>query len=183
MSIRTSSLPIALMLLSACSDPNALTDLEARVSALENASASSKETVKTLEREVKFNELIRDLNASAYLQPSDQGYSTIRSDLGIMTIRLTDVKPYANGSRVSLQFGNISAAAINGLKAKIDWGRVDGEGMPMTDGERTREITFEKQLKASAWTNVPVILEGIPPTQLGYVRVSQVSHRGIELAR
>lgn len=173
----------ALFLLSACSDPKKLQDLETRIKELESASATTKYKLETLEGDIKFNEFVRDLGSIAYLTPSDQGYSTVKSDLGVMTIRLTDVKSYANGSRVILQFGNVSGATINGLKAKVDWGRVDEKDRPKTNDEKTREITFDKKLKASAWTNVPVILEGIPPTQLGYVRVSQVSHRGIELAR
>lgn len=182
MSVRALLLP-AILLLSACSDPKTLQDLETRIKELENASAVTKDKLQALEDDVKVNELFRDLDSIAYVRPSDQGYSTVRSDLGVMTIRLTDVKSYANGSRVILQFGNVSGATINGLKAKVDWGRVDENDRPKINGEKTREITFDKKLKASAWTNVPVILEGIPPAQLGYVRVSQVSHRGIELAR
>jgi len=185
MTIRASllSATVALFLLSACSDPKTIQDLETRIKELEDASATTKDKLQTLEKEVKYNELVRDWDAIAYLEPSADGYSVVRSDLGLMTVRLTDVKPYANGSRVILEFGNVSGATINGLKAKVDWGRVDDDGSPKADGEKTREITFDKKLKASAWTNVPVTLEGIPPAQLGYVRVSQVSHLGIELAR
>jgi len=172
-----------LVLLSGCTDQNEFNALDARVKAIESQSASLEEKIKTLQRKTELNELFQNLDATAYLQPSDQGYALIRSDLGIMTIKLTDVRPYANGSRVTLQFGNISGAAINGLKAKIEWGKVNKNGLPEIGSEKSREITFEKKLRASAWTNVPLVLDGIPPAQLGYVRVTEVGHRGIELTR
>jgi hypothetical protein len=170
---------MAIAFLTACSDPKAIKDLEARVKELEKTSASTTDRIQTLEIE----NLLRNIDSIAFLRPSDQGYSAVKFDLGIMTVRLTDVKPYANGSRVTLQFGNISGATIDGLKAKVDWGRVDEKGVALAEGEKTREITFEKKLMGSSWTSVPVTLEGVPPEQLGYVRVSDVSHSGILLAR
>lgn len=167
---------LLLVLLSGCTDQNDFRAIDARVKALE-------EKTKTLQDKVEFNELLRKLDETAFLVPSDEGYTVIKGDLGEITVKLTNVQPYANGSRVTLQFGNISGAAINGLKAKIDWGEVDKDGRADFGTEKSREITFEKQLRANAWTSVPLVLEGIPPARLGYVRVSGVEHRGITLNR
>ena len=93
------------------------------------------------------------------------------------------MQPYANGSKVALQFGNLTSATINGAKAKIEWGSVDEKGSPKNEGARSREVTFEKSLSAAAWTTVPIVLEGVPPSELGFVRVREVSHRGISLSR
>jgi hypothetical protein len=181
MNVRPSQLSsvVALVFLTGCSDPKAVEDLEARVKTLEDASSSTTVRLQSLE----IDKMLRGFDEIAFLRPSDQGYSTIKIDLGLMTVRLTDVKPYANGSRVTLQFGNISSATIEGLKAKVDWGRVNDEGVAVAEGEKTSEITFEKKFMGSSWTSVPIMLEGIPPAELGYVRVSNVSHSGIMLAR
>src|SRR6267143_1556607 len=88
---------------------------------------------------------------------------------------------YANGSRVTLKFGNLMSATINGAKAKLEWGSVDEKGRPKTGTERSREVTFNESLRAGAWTNVSIVLDAVPPTALGFVRVKEMSHTGISV--
>lgn len=166
-----------------CTDSKVSNDLEKRVKELESSSASTNERLKSLERDITNIRVLSNLNEDAYLVPSAEGYSIIKWDLGIMTVRLMDVQPYANGSRVTLLFGNISGASINGLKARVKWGRVDKDGLPDLGSEKSRDVAFEKKLRGSSWTSIPIVLEGIPPAQLGYVEVSNLSHSGIELTR
>ena len=59
-----------------------------------------------------------------------------------MTVDLADIRPYANGSRATLRFGNATSAALTGLKATVDWGTVDAKGSPNNDEAKSKEITF-----------------------------------------
>jgi hypothetical protein len=115
------------------------------------------------------------------LKPGDQGYSTVRYDLGVMTARLEDIKPYANGSKVSIMLGNPSAARINGLKARVEWGAVDKDGFPRNDTGKARQVSFPETLSPGTWTKVEVVLDGFPPAELGFVRLREVGHGGIGL--
>jgi hypothetical protein len=81
-----------------------------------------------------------------------------------------------------LQFGNLTSARIDGLKAKLDWGKIDANGAPENDKAKTREVTFSTALPPGAWTVTQVVLEGVPPTELGFVRLKEVGHRGIDPA-
>jgi hypothetical protein len=49
--------------------------------------------------------------------------------------------------------------------------------------EKSREVTFERSLRGGAWTDIQVVLEAVPPNQLGFVRLSDLSHKGITLTR
>ncbi len=131
----------------------------------------------------ELNRIMKDFDKFAYLQPGDSGYSTVRYDLGVFTVQLDDIEPYANGSKVALKIGNPLFSAVEGLKAKIEWGRTTETGSPDNDSAKAKEITFNEALRPGAWTTVPLVLEGIPPAELGFVRVRDVSHTGIRLNR
>jgi hypothetical protein len=129
------------------------------------------------------NRIIKDFDKVAYLQAGDSGYSSVRYDLGVLTVQLADVEPYANGSRVVLRFGNPLFTAVNGLKAKIDWGHTNENGAPDNDSARSKDVTLNETLRPGAWTNARIVLEGVPPAQLGFVRLRDITHTGISLNR
>ncbi len=160
------------------------TSLENKLSALQLEIESIKNELET-HREA-ISDLIdpkQDYEKIAYLTPGADGYSQVKFDLGVLTIKLSDIKPYANGSKVTLTFGNTLSASINGLKATIDWGNVTKSGAPDHNSKKSKELTFNKSLRAGAWTPVSVVLDGIPPAELGFVRVRDVAHTGIGLIR
>ncbi|MBI1748057.1 MAG: DUF3251 domain-containing protein [Acidobacteria bacterium] len=166
-----------------CADPKAVAALEKRATDLEAQVTTLKSSVEALERDKSFDKFLKDIDSIAYLTPGSDGYSTIQTDLGRVTVMLVNVQPYANGTRVTLCFGNLLSAAINGAKATLEWGAVDEKGTPKNDSARSREVKFAESLRAGAWTNVQVVLEGVPPTDLGFVRVKDMTHTGISLIR
>ncbi len=137
--------------------------------------------VADLKKKWDWDDFMKDWDKIAYLTPGAEGYSTVSFDLGVLTVQLADVKPYANGSKVVLKFGNTLSSSINGLKASIEWGKVDDRGSPDNSNAKSKEMTFNQTLQAGAWNKIPVVLEGIPPTELGFVRVLDVTHTGIRL--
>jgi hypothetical protein len=77
--------------------------------------------------------------------------------------------------------GNVLSSAIDGLTATIEWGRVNDRGVADNTSAKSREMTFNQTLQGGAWTSIPVVLEGLPPAELGFVRVSKIHHTGIRL--
>ena len=139
--------------------------------------------VKQKQAEHDLDNLLKGFDRVAYMRPGDSGYSTVRYDLGTLTVELADITPYANGSKVRLRFGNPLSSTVNGLKAKIEWGRTDENGSPNNDSAKSKDVTFTESLRPGAWTTVSVVLDGVPPKDLGFVRVKDVAHTGILLAR
>jgi hypothetical protein len=169
-------------LLSACDQiPNSDAALKRRLDDTENKLAALQSTVAQFKGNKEWDDLVKDLDKMAYLTPGAEGYSTVRFDLGVLTIQLDDVKPYANGSKVTLRFGNVLSSAIDGLIATIEWGRVNEKGIADNSSAKSKEMTFNQTLQGGAWTETPVVLEGIPPAELGFVRVSKIRHTGIRL--
>lgn len=177
------SVLVAATFSTACGDSKELIALQKRTDDLESQVKTLSSSVETLESSQRWDKYLREAESMAYLTPGAEGYSTIQSDLGRVTVSLVNVQPYANGTRVTLRFGNLMSARIDGAKATIEWGSVDEKGAPKNESARTREIKFPESLRAGAWTNVQVVLEGVPPSEFGFVRVKDMTHAGISLAR
>lgn len=176
--------------LSGCADETEVTALQKQTSDLQKQTkdlqAQVKELTESLDKvkaDREFDKFMRDVGGIAYLTPGTDGYTVVESDLGHLTVQLSNIQAYANGSRVMLRFGNLTSATIDGAKATIEWGKVDEKGSPKNDEARSREIKFDKSLRAGAWTDVNVVLEGVPPQEFGFVRVKDVAHTGIHLSR
>lgn len=166
-----------------CNDAAQQAALSRQVDVLKEQFRTLDAQVKTLQRESDVEKFLRNASGVAYLTPGTDGYSTLETDIGTMTVSLANVEPYANGSRITLQFGNPSTATANSVKATVEWGRVDSNGSPDNDSARSREITFAQALRAASWTSVPLVLEAVPPADLGFVRLRDVTVTGITLLK
>lgn len=137
--------------------------------------------LKLAQSALEMDDIVDDWAEIAFLRPADTGWSPIRFSLGVLTIQMADVKPYANGSKVSLVFGNTLATTISGLAAKIEWGPVDANGSPTNGATKAKDIKFNEEIRSGKWTTVPLVLDGVSPSDLGFVRVSNLSFSGILL--
>lgn len=167
-----------------CADRNRVALLENRLALLEARVDGLEGKVEFLENERSFNDALRileEMEDVAYLTPGAVGYSTIRTDLGSMVVSLEDIRPYANGTRITLRWGNLTSATVKGLKAKLEWGSVDENGVQTGESVKSRQVRFSQTLRSGVWTSVQVVLEGVPPTELGFVRVKDVTHTSISL--
>lgn len=162
----------------------ALSSTQAALSASQAELGSLRTTVERLEsrlQTLELKEIVGDWKNVAYLTPGGDGYSEVQFSLGVLTVQIADVKPYASGSKVVLRFGNTLSATIDGLKAEIDWGQVGNDGVPHNESAKTKKFTFVQSLRPGSWTEAPVILDDTPPSELGFVRVHNVTHTGINL--
>ncbi len=157
-----------------CNKDTSVAPMSDRVAALETR-------VELLEFQARLNSDVNDWDKVAYLTPGSDGYGVIKMDLGNLTVSLANIVPYANGSRVSLMFGNLTSATIVGLKAKIEWGPVDDKGVPIAKQTKSRDIKLTESLISGAWNKTDVVLEGVPPSALGFIRVRDVGHQAIRL--
>ncbi len=162
-----------------CTQQNQTTALQ--ITKLEKEIEVLKSAIAELKQDRSWDEFVKSLESTAYLTPGAGGYSVIQCDLGRMTVQLNDVKPYANGSKITLRIGNLTTATVNGAKAKIEWGSVNEKGIPINESAKNRDFNFNKPLRPGTWNHVTVILEGVPPVQLGFVRIREMTHTGIVL--
>jgi len=168
--------PVIAILMGACTSDNKIANLEKEI-------ASLKGKVDSLEQARSWDDIIKDIDSIAYLTPGLEGYSIVQTDLGRMTVSLEDVQAYANGSRIKLRIGNLTSATVNGANATIEWGSVNDKGTPIYESTKAREVTFTQSLRPGAWTTISVVLTGVPPVQLGFVRIKKFSHSGLVMLK
>ena len=163
----------------ACNKKDSEKDLQSNPT---STSDSSKKSLDDRVGDLEIDKLIRSLDRIAYLKIGGDGYSPIAFDLGVLTIKIKDVQPYANASKVQLEIGNPLGATITGLKMTVQWGSTNEKGYVLEE-LGGKEVTIEKNIIAGSWNSVNVTLDSTDPKKLGFIRVKDVSHTGIILTK
>lgn len=171
------------LMVESAADRKSVEEMKAELDSLTSQLKTAQDAVVVLQANAAVDSVLRDGDRVAELRVGSEDYQLVRSDLGVLTVALVDVQPYANGSRVVLKFGNPLASTINGLKVNLGWGPNGENARPDDESARSKDITFSQSIQSGAWTSVPVVLEGVPPASLDYIRVSHVTHTGIALRR
>ncbi|HAE42551.1 MAG TPA: hypothetical protein DCG34_06465 [Clostridiales bacterium] len=154
-------------------------NLKASLSSLQ----SELSTIKTRQLELEWANMYEDFKHIAFLKPGNSGYSTITFPMGVLTVSLDDIKQYANGTKVKLRFGNTLYSSISGVKAKLEWGGIDSDGTVIDDPNNTKDVSFTEDFKPGSWTSVSVVLDNIQPSDLGFVRIKNLTNDSIYLQK
>jgi len=68
------------------------------------------------------------------------------------------------------------------MKARIEWGANDSRGLPVVGGNvQSTQFAATEPLPAGSWRQYAVDLPGVPPAQLGWVRVSAFDSGTVDL--
>ncbi len=177
----TVSLTAIAIALAGCTQDSRVAPLQAKVESLEAKTSELEKQLEQLQFQVRLQNDVKAWDEVAYLTPGSEGYAVVKMDLGNLTVSFANVVPYANGSKVSLMFGNLTSATIDGLKAKVEWGSVDEKGVPKNNEAKSRDIKLTESLIPGAWNKTDVVLEGVPPAALGFLRVRDVGHQAIRM--
>jgi hypothetical protein len=164
-----------------CSSEEKLQTLQDELAVIRTELDAAKEDLTEIKSQVNVDKLMKSFDTIAYLTPGSDGYSVVKSDLGTLVVSIANIAPYANGSKVTLQFGNLYSGTIDGLKAVVEWGPVDEKGFPLNDLVKTRDVVFKESFSGGAWTKSQIILEGVVPQNLGFVRIKEIGHTSISL--
>lgn len=152
-----------------------------RVESLEREVAQLKQTLDQQQKEFEAErDAVGDLldaGETVTLKPADQSYDALWHDLGVFTIELEEVTPTERGSRVKLRVGNLLSAAVSNVEAKVEWGQ-DPDESPAPYSERR---SLGRVLPQGSWSDVTLDLDGVPPPQLGYIRISEVTIGSVSL--
>ena len=133
--------------------------------------------------EISATDLYNSFEKIAYLQVGSNAFSPLATEVGTITINLGNIQTYANGSKVTLVFGNPLAATMSDIKFTIDYGTLDKDGSPKNAMQKSKEIKLTQTFQSSTWNNVDVLLEGLPVNELGFVRVHDLTINQIALRR
>jgi Protein of unknown function (DUF3251) len=128
----------------------------------------------------KIRELRKDVRelkgASVSLNPGSNDYQVIRHQLGSATLSLNEVKAHDKGSAITLEIGNLISVHITGAAMTIGYQDPSDPSV-----ESSLKYDVKQTLEAGKSTKVTLILEGVNPSAVTYIRVSDFQPRGIRL--
>lgn len=168
-------------LLQGCNGASSISPVE--VATLRRELDQTKEELQKLRQDFEMTDLDYKFEKVALLKPGAPGYSLIKGNFGMAAASLEDVKPFANGSKVTLEIGNLTSATIEGFGAQMDWGATDEKGTPINKSGQTKRIDFTQPIRAGSWARADFVVEKVAPRELGFIRLRDASHRGIKLNR
>lgn len=156
---------------------NKVSELESRLSINEAQLHELKNQVS----DVSVNELIRKFEKIVFLKVGTKEFLPITTEVGVITVNLSNIEPYANGSKVSIVFGNPLSATINNAKFTVDYGSLDKDGLVIDATEKSKEISLIEPLSAGSWNKTELLLEALPVSELGYIRIHSLTVSNIGL--
>jgi Protein of unknown function (DUF3251) len=137
--------------------------------------------IKALESINEFNNLLNNIiDKSVFIKVGEKEFQPIRTRVGFITVSIKNIEPFASGSKVHLDFGNPTSAGLK-IKFKIDYGSLGKDGLVKKDTEKTKDVSVVDLLKAGSWNKTEVILEGLPNSELGYIRIHDLDSPEIML--
>ena len=132
-------------------------------------------------RKLELDNMFKTFETIAFISVSEKKFATIKTDIGTITFLVDDMKPYANGTKLKLIIGNPINATLKDVKFSIDYGQVDEKDLVIDKSEKTKDINLIGELKKGTWNKEELILSGIQPDKLGYVRIHDFSFSSMSL--
>jgi hypothetical protein len=151
---RYASLPLGL-LASSCGPSNHVSE---EVAALRADLTQARADISQLQNRAFMLEL--DAGRTAFVSCDAEGFSTVRSDVGVFTIKCENAEPYLDGFRLRLRFGNPTAASLNNPSLKVVW------------GSRSKDETLLGSFPAGSWTLKELILTPASAQDVKQLKVS-----------
>jgi hypothetical protein len=126
---------------------------------------------------------LSDQHFAAVLKPNEPGYSTLGTDEVALPVQLVRILPSANGSKAVVLVGNPLDATITKLTALLAWGQTNEKGELQDPSRTLTRYTFEGTFPAGQWTEKTIPLSDLPPSKIGYVRLSGAIVEAMSLDR
>lgn len=137
--------------------------------------------ISNLQTELSSLQFENSWRESATLYAGETKYTLVEADVGTFATAMRSVQPYANGVRVRISMGNLTAAHINELSFVANYGSVDDKGLPQFSSAKEKEVTFDRQIKSGSWNDTVIELPNISPEKFGYVQLKNIRHKGMSL--
>lgn len=160
----------ALVLLAGCQPAGQdLSEIERRLSSLETADKVHETLLNEYGPRLDALEE-KGLSSSefAFFRTTDEGFSIINTRFGPMLVSMNGVEALGDGSRVTFNVGNISAAEFIGAEIELTYTSATTEGSaPQLQNVSQK---FLGNLKPGRWNLVSVNVPGTPPDKLKHLR-------------
>lgn len=121
------------------------------------------------------NQLNSHSTQGAWLLPAANTRVELQSLAGPLMLSLTRIEAEASGTRALLTLRAAGDRPLQSLRMQVEWGELDAAtGKPLSAGALSQIIEVRNALLPKSEQPVPLRLSGLPPEQLGYVRIHDV---------
>ena len=162
----------SLVNLSACAQQTEVRQMKSEVGSLnQQMTQLTDQTVKLTQQ----NALNAKSTTGVYLLPGSNTPARLNSQLGNLQMSLSGVTAEANGSRAMLIIKGESTHPLPAFTGKVEWGQIQGT----TDNYQevnvhTQQFNAPASVLAPSDISIPLLLSGLSPEQLGFVRIHDI---------
>ncbi|MCT4704420.1 DUF3251 domain-containing protein [Enterobacteriaceae bacterium H16N7] len=171
----------SMMSLTACAQQTEVRQMKQEVGSL------SQQMTKLGDQTVKLTQQ-NALNAKSatgvYLLPGSNTPARLNSQLGNLQMSLSNVAAEANGTRATLTIKGESNDPLPAFTGKVEWGQIQGTTDNYQEvNVQTQQIDAPASVLAPSDVTIPLLLPGITPDQLGFVRVHDIQPSDVSQAQ
>lgn len=162
----------SLLSLTACAQQTEVRQMKQEVGSL------TRQMDKLGDRTVKLtqqNALNAKSTTGVYLLPGSNTPARLNSQLGNLQMSLSNVAAEANGTRATLTIRGESSDPLPAFSGKVEWGQIQGTTDSYQEvNVQTQQITAPASVLAPSDVTIPLLLPGITPDRLGFVRIHDI---------
>ena len=148
--------------------------LEQKIQDMNREIEDLRSKIELIESNNDTNQLLERKEKVAFLEVGTIGFTPLKTAYGTITVKIKDIKPFASGSKVTLVLGNTLNAYFNEINFRLDYGGLKEDGRINFDTEKSKNIKTLVEMSPGKWTKIEVVLEGLPVSELGYLRLSDI---------
>ncbi|MBV8041465.1 DUF3251 domain-containing protein [Pluralibacter sp.] len=162
----------SLFTLSACAQQSEVRQMHQSVSALsQEMSKLNQETVKITQQ----NTLNATSNRGVYLLPGANTPARLESQIGTLRMSLTNIAQNADGMRATLRIQGESSTPLPAFSGTVEWGEIQGTTTQFQEvNVKNQLISAPASLLAPSDVDIPLLLNGLNPTQPAFVRIHDI---------
>lgn len=129
------------------------------------------------------------------IDPTSSGFEILTTDYGSLAVSVQDVKALADGTKVTLQLGNLTTATLDDVGLEMRYGPrrptpPDGADLTAllsgynswTTSLKEYSKKLDNSLAPGSWNSTEVRLPGVKPETLGFMRI-WVTPRSISMKK
>ncbi|MCW2474783.1 DUF3251 domain-containing protein [Candidatus Symbiopectobacterium sp. NZEC151] len=163
---------LLILVLAGCSAPPQTPTLQREVGQLNRQLQTLTAQAIALEQQ---NSLNSHSTHGVYLLPSAKSSAILQSNIGKLSVSLSNIESEANGTQALLHIRLLEGAALPAFHAQLDWGQLDPvSNKPLPSETQTQALALDAPLLPKAEAVFGVRLSGVTPEQLGFIRLHQV---------
>ena len=166
-----------------------------RIAKLEQRLDAAEKKLETVEQDVSILKTRADSTDETLIQltpdtaaefaPDQKGFTAIHTSYGVFLVSVSDIKPYANGYKVVLNFGNPLNVDFDGAEIQVQWGPKRKQGIKYSEylqQLRTSKQSVLKRLRGGSWNPVEVVLAPASQTDIERIVVQSITTNKVLLA-